>query len=88
VKQFNIVFAAERPLRPNTTHYAWAFFEPYRDALGFLTKARAERFWAVVGTGINGIGGALRRLYTGNGQTYALHVVIYVVALYFFMGAF
>ena len=88
VKQFNIVFAAERPLRPNTTHYAWAFFEPYRDALGFLTKARAERFWAVVGTGINGVGGALRRLYTGNGQTYALHVVIYVVALYFFMGAF
>ena len=88
VKQFNIVFAAERPLRPNTTHYAWAFFEPYRDALGFLTKSRAERFWATFGTGINGLGGALRRLYTGNGQTYALHVVIYVVALYFFMGAF
>ena len=88
VKQFNIVFAAERPLRPNTTHYAWAFFEPYRDALGFLTRSRAERFWATFGTGINGLGGALRRLYTGNGQTYALHVVIYVVALYFFMGAF
>jgi formate hydrogenlyase subunit 3/multisubunit Na+/H+ antiporter MnhD subunit len=88
VKQFNIVYAAERPLRPNTTHYAWAFFEPYRDALGFLTRSRAERFWATFGTGINGLGGALRRLYTGNGQTYALHVVIYVVALYFFMGAF
>jgi formate hydrogenlyase subunit 3/multisubunit Na+/H+ antiporter MnhD subunit len=88
VKQFNIVFAAERPLRPNTTHYAWAFFEPYRDALGFLTRSRAERFWATFGTGINALGGGLRRLYTGNGQTYALHVVIYVVALYFFMGAF
>jgi formate hydrogenlyase subunit 3/multisubunit Na+/H+ antiporter MnhD subunit len=88
VKQFNIVFAAERPLRPNTTHYAWAFFEPYRDALGFLTRSRVERFWSTFGTGINGIGGVLRRLYTGNGQTYALHVVIYVVALYFFMGAF
>jgi formate hydrogenlyase subunit 3/multisubunit Na+/H+ antiporter MnhD subunit len=88
VKQFNIVYAAERPLRPNTTHYAWAFFEPYRDALGFLTRSRAEHFWATFGTGINGLGGALRRLYTGNGQTYALHVVIYVVALYFFMGAF
>ncbi|MCK7577193.1 MAG: hypothetical protein MZV65_16045 [Chromatiales bacterium] len=39
VKQFNIVYAAERPLRPETTHFAWHFFAPYRKALGFLTRA-------------------------------------------------
>ena len=86
VKQFNIVFAAERPYKPETTHFAWNFYAPYERALGFLTKGRAERFWAVVSTGVDGVGGALRRVYTGNGQTYALHVVLYVVVLYFWMG--
>jgi len=86
VKQFNIVYAAERPLRPETTHYAWRFFEPYRKALGFLTRERAERFWAAFGTGTASVGGALRRLYTGNGQTYALHVVLYVAVLYLLLG--
>ncbi|HOX13019.1 MAG TPA: proton-conducting transporter membrane subunit [Spirochaetales bacterium] len=86
VRQFNIVFAAERPLRPETTHYAWRFFEPYRKALGFLTRERAERFWDAFGTGAASVGGALRRLYTGNGQTYALHVVLYVAILYLLLG--
>ncbi|MBU0927564.1 MAG: NADH-quinone oxidoreductase subunit F [Spirochaetes bacterium] len=87
VKQFNIVYAAERPFRPETTHYAWNFYAPYEKALGFLTRHRGERFWAAVGTGVDAVGGAIRRVYTGNGQTYALHVVLYVVALYLLMGA-
>ncbi|HAP43403.1 MAG: hypothetical protein A2087_04120 [Spirochaetes bacterium GWD1_61_31] len=86
VRQFNIVFAGERPLRPETTHYAWRFFEPYRQAVGGLVRSRAERFWVLVGGGVSAVGGALRRLYTGNGQTYALHVVMYVVVLYLVMG--
>ena len=87
VKQFNIVFAAERPYRPETTHFAWNFYAPYEKALGFLTKKRAERFWAAFGTGVDALGGAARRFYTGNGQTYALHVVLYVATLYLIMGA-
>jgi len=87
VKQFNIVFAAERPFKPETTHFAWNFYAPYEKALGFLTKQRGERFWAAFGSGINALGGAARRLYTGNGQTYALHVVLYVVVLFLIMGA-
>jgi formate hydrogenlyase subunit 3/multisubunit Na+/H+ antiporter MnhD subunit len=86
VKQFNIVYAAERPYKPWTTHFAWNFYAPYERALGFLTKRRADRFWALVGTGVGALGGIARRLYTGNGQTYALHVVLYVAVLYLIMG--
>jgi len=86
VRQFNIVYAAERPYKPETTHYAYRFFEPYRTALGFLTRERVDRFWATVGTGADAVGGAVRRLYTGNGQTYALHVVLYVAVLFLCMG--
>jgi formate hydrogenlyase subunit 3/multisubunit Na+/H+ antiporter MnhD subunit len=88
VKQFNIVFAAERPLKPETTHFAWNFYAPYERALGFLTRKRSERFWTAFSTGFDAVGGALRRLYTGNGQTYALHVVLYVVALYLISGVY
>jgi len=88
VKQFNIVFAAERPDKPETTHFAWNFYAPYERALGFLTKYRVDAFWASVGTGLDSLGGAFRRLYTGNGQTYALHIVMYVVVLYLIMGVF
>ncbi|MHB9153017.1 MAG: proton-conducting transporter transmembrane domain-containing protein [Spirochaetales bacterium] len=86
VKQFNIVYAAERPFKPETTHYAWNFYAPYEKALGFLTKKRGERFWASFATGVDALGGAVRRLYTGNGQTYALHIVLYVAILYLLMG--
>ncbi len=88
VKQFNIVFAAERPYKPETTHFAWNFYAPYERALGFLTQKRSEKFWAAAGTGVNAIGGAFRRLYTGNGQTYALHIVLYVAVLFLCLGVF
>ena len=84
VKQFNIVFAAERPYRPETTHFAWNFFAPYRKALGFLVQPLATRFWAAVTDLLHTVGDLTRRLYTGNGQTYAVHCVAYVVAVYVF----
>ena len=86
VKQFNIVFSAERPFRPETTHFAFDFFAPYRRALGFLVRGRSEKAWTAVAGLATSVAGAIRRLYTGNGQTYALHVVLYVGILYLFLG--
>lgn len=82
VGQFNIVFAAERPSRPETTHFAHNFFAPYQKALGFLVTPWVHRFWQWVEGVVAGIGGALRRLYSGNGQTYALHILLFIVVLY------
>lgn len=82
VKQFNIVFSAERPYRPETTHYAWNFFAPYRKAMGFIETPVATRFWGAVSDGLNAGGEFARRFYTGNGQTYALQVVMFVVAVW------
>ena len=79
VKQFNIAFAAERPYRPETTHFAWNFFAPYRKALGFLTLPLASRFWASLTNLLHTAGDLGRRLYTGNGQTYAFHFLAFVV---------
>jgi len=82
VKQFNIVFAGERPYRPETTHFAWNFFAPYRKALGFLTEPVVERFWSAITDLLHTGADILRRLYTGDGQTYAIQLVAFVVVVY------
>ncbi|MCP4995145.1 MAG: NADH-quinone oxidoreductase subunit F [Gammaproteobacteria bacterium] len=82
VKQFNIVYSAERPYRPETTHFAWNFFAPYRKALGFLTQPLVTRFWETLTDLLHSTADLLRRIYTGNGQTYALHLLAFVVVVY------
>lgn len=86
VKQFNIVYAAERPYKPETTHYAFNFFSHYRKALGFLIYARADRFWGWIGSAFDALAGAARRLYSGNAQTYVLHIVFFVLMLHLLAG--
>ncbi|MBT6994416.1 MAG: hypothetical protein HN952_05610 [Candidatus Cloacimonetes bacterium] len=86
VKQFNIVFAAERPHTPETTHIAHNFFAPYQRALGFLVRPLATKFWNAVAEIFHSIAASIRQIYTGNGQTYALHILMYLVILYFILG--
>lgn len=86
VEQFNIVYAAERPHRPEDTHFAWNFFAHYDRALGFLVRPRATAFWTGVAEWSNFAGSGMRLFYTGNGQTYALFILIYFLAIYFVNG--
>ena len=86
VEQFNIVFAAERPHRPEDTHFAYNFFAHYDRALGFLVKPRATAFWKTAVEWSHTLAASLRIFYNGNGQTYTLHIVIYLVALYLVNG--
>ena len=86
VGQFDMVYAGERPERPETTHFAHNFFAPYQRALGGLVRPGIIRFWSGVGEGISASAGALRRIYTGNGQTYAVHILLFVALLYLIIG--
>ncbi len=85
IKQFNIVYAGERPDTPETTHYAHNFFQPYSRALGFMVKPAIVRFWRAVDEGVHSFAKAIDNIYSGNGQTYALHVLLYVAIVYFIM---
>ncbi|MFP4457959.1 MAG: proton-conducting transporter membrane subunit [Candidatus Zixiibacteriota bacterium] len=82
IGQLNIVYAAERPDRPETTHFAHNFFAHYQKALGFLAAPLASRFWNGVSDGVHAIASAVRNIYTGNGQTYAIHIVLFVGIVY------
>lgn len=82
VKQFNIVFAAERPYRPETTHFAYNFFAPYRKAMGFMTEPYVTRFWDWQIDFLHSVAGFMRRFYNGNGQVYAIHLLAFVIVVY------
>ncbi len=88
VKQFNIVYSAERPFRPETTHFAWNFFAPYRKAMGFLIQPFVTRFWETLTELLHTIADLFRRFYTGNGQTYAIQLLAFVVVVYLFRVEF
>jgi formate hydrogenlyase subunit 3/multisubunit Na+/H+ antiporter MnhD subunit len=86
IGQLNIVFAAERPETPATTHYAWAFFEPYRRAVEPVLKPLVRNFWEGVSEWAVTLGAMLRHVYTGNAQTNLLFILIYGIALFFISG--
>jgi formate hydrogenlyase subunit 3/multisubunit Na+/H+ antiporter MnhD subunit len=86
VEQFNIVFAAERPRRPEETHFAYNFFAHYDRAIGFLVRPRATAFWNTVVEWSHSMAATLRVVYNGNGQTYALFVIMYFVAMFMLNG--
>lgn len=86
VEQFNIVFAAERPRRPEETHFAYNFFAHYDRAIGFLVRPRATAFWNAAVEWTHTLGSSLRIFYNGNGQTYALFIIMYFVAMFMVNG--
>jgi formate hydrogenlyase subunit 3/multisubunit Na+/H+ antiporter MnhD subunit len=88
VEQFNIVFAAERPRRPEETHFAYHFFAHYDRAIGFMVRPRATAFWNASVEWTHTLGSALRIFYNGNGQTYTLFIIMYFVAMFMVNGGF
>lgn len=85
-EQFNIVYAAERPYKPETTHYAYNFFPHYRKALGFMVDSWAKKFWGGVSLIIQQVSGGFRRWNTGNPQSYMLQIILYLIFVYILWG--
>jgi hypothetical protein len=82
VEQFNMVYQAERPFRPETTHVSFNMFAHYNKALGFVVAPRVTNFWKETTAIIQDIGNHIRQIYSGNGQAYALHIILYLVIFY------
>jgi formate hydrogenlyase subunit 3/multisubunit Na+/H+ antiporter MnhD subunit len=82
VKQFNIGYSAERPSLPETTHFAYNFFAPYKKALGFLVSPLISNFWNSVSEAVHAIADKVRKIYNGNVQTYAFHIIAFIVVIY------
>lgn len=74
--------------RPSYSSGLSRFFRHYRSLLSPVLALRAEPFWGAVSATVAGAADAARRVYSGNGQTYALQVLSYVLVLYVFVLAY
>ncbi|MGC9365339.1 MAG: complex I subunit 5 family protein [Fidelibacterota bacterium] len=65
-----------------TDHYAKFLSK----MLNIFKRPLASRFWETVADWMQSLAGICRRVYSGNGQTDALYVIMYVVLLYLISG--
>ncbi|MFP4664851.1 MAG: proton-conducting transporter membrane subunit [Bacteroidales bacterium] len=82
VGQFNIVYAAERPERPETTHMAYNMFAGYNKAVGFLAAPGITNIWRGIDAFFHDLGDSLRKIYSGNAQSYLIHILAYTVIVF------
>lgn len=82
VKQFDITYSGERPERPETTHVAYNVFEGLYKAAWISTIPLVEAFWTRVTNILHDTAGFTRRIYSGNGQAYMLHIVFFILVTY------
>jgi NADH:ubiquinone oxidoreductase subunit 5 (subunit L)/multisubunit Na+/H+ antiporter MnhA subunit len=83
VKQFDITYSGERPERPETTHVAYNVFEGLYKAMWIATIPLVETWWNKVTDFLHDTAGLVRRIYSGNGQSYVIHIVLFIVITYF-----
>jgi len=82
VGQLDIVYQGEIPPPPEELHYASRFAQPYRRAWEPLLVPRVTAFWTSLTDNTQGVVDVLRRVYSGNGQTYVMYSVLMVVVFH------
>ncbi len=82
VKQFDITYSGERPERPETTHVAYNVFEGLYKAMWPATIPLVEAWWSKVTEILHNIADVTRRIYSGNGQVYVAHIVLFIIVSY------
>jgi flagellar biogenesis protein FliO len=87
VKQFNIVFAGERPFTPQNTHVAYNMYAPVQKALGGWVKPRATAFWNAASEWTDTLSHMFAGVYTGNGQTYLFFILLFFLFINYLIGA-
>jgi formate hydrogenlyase subunit 3/multisubunit Na+/H+ antiporter MnhD subunit len=84
----DISTSGEIPLEEENLTYQMDFFKPFERAAAPLYKRSMDKIWNDIGNALEAIFNFTRRIYTGNGQTYALFVIIFLVILLFFKDTF
>ena len=64
--------------------YAVDYYKPFQRVLQPILKRKIEKYYDEFGKGLEALFDFMRRIYTGNGQTYAIYVIAFLVILLIF----
>ncbi len=80
----DISSSGEVPKEYENLTFSQNFFQPFLRAVEPFMKRQIDKYYNEFGRGLEAIFDFTRRIYTGNGQTYALYAVIFIVILLLF----
>jgi hypothetical protein len=71
------------PIRPEDNyHFSEFFFQPFWRVVSPIMKYKVENFYLKIAKGFEDFFQYFRRIYSGNGQTYAVYVIIFLAILF------
>ncbi len=76
--------SGEIPTENENLTYAVDFYKPFERAIAPVMKRKMDFYYNKFGEGLETFFDFLRRVYTGNGQTYAFYVIVFLVILIVF----
>lgn len=76
--------SGEIPTENENLTYAVDFYKPFERAIAPVMKYKIDFYYNKFGQGLEAFFNFIRRIYTGNGQTYAIYVMIFIVILIIF----
>lgn len=76
--------SGEIPAPEDNFTFQRGFFQPFERAVGRLYRWSMDQLWEDIGAALEAFFGFIRKIYTGNAQTYALYVIVFVVLLILF----
>ncbi len=77
----DISSSGEVPLEHENLTFSVNFYQPFLRAVGPVMKHRMITWYREFGAGMETIFDFTRRIYTGNGQTYAIYVMVFLVII-------
>jgi len=80
----DISTSGEIPREEENLTFKENFFQPFLRAAAPLMRHRIMTYYRQIGDSIEAFADYLRRIYSGNGQTYALYVIAFLVILLLF----
>ncbi len=80
----DISSSGEIPKEHENLTFSRGFFQPFLRSVEPLMKQKIDPYYNSFGKGMEAIFDFARRIYTGNGQTYALYLVVFVLLLLIF----
>jgi len=80
----DISSSGEVPLEHENLSFKENFFQPFLRVVEPVMKRQIDKYYTGFGKGLEAFFDYTRRIYTGNGQTYAIYVIILLVILLLF----
>ena len=80
----DISTSGEVPLDTDNLSYKTNFYKPFERAIAPVLKRSMNALYDEIGNGLSALFQFIRYIYTGNGQAYALYVVLFLVLLLIF----